>query len=155
MGHIAQMNMGYLLHPHGDPRVSEFENNAYRMNALADRSEGFIWRLKDRDFDLPENNVGTLFGRSEVALATLSTWESFEAFEHFVYKTLHGRFVKRRAEWFEHLEEPSYVIWPIKPGHIPSLTEGKEKLLLLIDNGPSPQAYDFAFGRRMLTDQQI
>ena len=150
MGHIAEMNMGYLLHPIGDPRVSEFENNSYRINALADRSEGFIWRLQDKGYDLPENDTGALFGRPEVALATLSTWESFESFEHFVYNTLHGRFVKRRAEWFEHLDEPSYVIWPIEHGHIPSLTEGKEKLLQLKNNGPSPQAYDFAYGRQMM-----
>ena len=86
----------------------------------------------------------------EVALANFPPGESFETFEHFVFNTLHGRFVKRRAEWFEHLDEPSYVIWPIEHGHIPSLTEGKEKLLQLKNNGPSPQAYDFAYGRQMM-----
>lgn len=127
LGPIAQMNMGYLLHPHGDPRVAGFEDNSDRLNAVADRSPGFIWRLQGEGYDLPENDTGALFGRPEVALATLSTWESFEDFEHFVHKTIHGQFLDRRAEWFEHVHDQSYVIWPIEAGHIPSLTEGKKQ----------------------------
>lgn len=149
MGHIAQMNMGYLLHPHGDLRIAEFEDNSDRVNAVADRSKGFIWRLQGEGYDLPENDTGALFGRPAVALATLSTWESYEDFEHFVHKTIHGQFIDRRAEWFEHVDGPSYVIWPIKNGHIPSLTEGKAKLLQLRSDGPSPEAYDFASGEIM------
>ena len=76
LGHIAQMNMGYLLHLHGDPRVAGFEDNSDRVNAVADRSQGFIWRLQGEGDHLPENDTGALFGRPEVALATLSTWKA-------------------------------------------------------------------------------
>ncbi|NOC85856.1 DUF3291 domain-containing protein [Ruegeria sp. HKCCD6428] len=124
-----------------------FEDNSDRLNAVADRSRGFIWRLKDEDCDLPENDTGALFGRSHVALATLSTWQSFADLEHFVHRTIHGQFLDRRAEWFEHVDDPGYVIWPIQVGHIPSLTEGKERLLRLRTEGPSPEAYDFATGK--------
>ncbi|NOD69620.1 MULTISPECIES: DUF3291 domain-containing protein [Ruegeria] len=41
-------------------------------------------------------------------------------------------------------------IWPIWAGHIPSLTEGKERLLRLRTDGPSPEAYDFATGKDMV-----
>ncbi len=143
------MNMGYLLHPHGDPRIAGFEDNSDRVNAIADRSEGFVWRLQGTGYDLPENNTGALFGRPDVSLATLSTWESFEDLERFVHKTIHGQFLERRAEWFENLEEPSYVIWPIATGHIPSLTEGNERLLKLRSEGPTLEAYDFASGKVM------
>lgn len=145
MQHIAQMNMGYLLHPLGDPRVAGFEVNTDRVNAVADRSKGFVWRMKDEDLTIPENDYGRLFGRPDVALATLSVWESFEDFEHFVHKTIHGQFLNRRAEWFEDLNAPSYVIWPIQAGHIPNLAEGKERLMLLRKNGPSEEAYDFKY----------
>nr|WP_256368687.1 DUF3291 domain-containing protein [Ruegeria sp. HKCCA6948] len=143
------MNMGYLLHPLGDPRVAGFEDNSDRLNAVADRSKGFIWRLQGVGYDLPENDTGALFGRPHVALATLSTWQSFEDLKHFVHMTVHGQFLDRRAEWFEHVDDPSYVIWPIQAGHIPSLTEGKERLVRLRTDGPSPEAYDFATGRYM------
>jgi hypothetical protein len=145
MQHIAQMNMGYLLHPFGDPRIAEFEDNTDRVNVVADRSKGFVWRMKEDDLNIPENDCGHLFGRPDVALATLSVWESFEDFEHFVHKTIHGQFLNRRAEWFEHVEAPSYVIWPIAAGHIPNLVEGRERLMLLRENGPIDEAYDFSY----------
>ncbi len=73
MEHIAQMNMGYLLHPLGDPRIAGFEDNSDRLNAVADRSKGFIWRLQGEGYDLPENDMGALFGRPQVALNGLVT----------------------------------------------------------------------------------
>jgi hypothetical protein len=143
--HIAQMNMGYLRHPLGDPRVAGFTDNTDRVNQIADRSPGFVWRMTSADETHPENDIGGLFGRPAVALATLSVWERYEDFAHFVHNTVHGHFLKRRAEWFEPLDLPSYVIWPIAMGHIPSLAEGKEKLMQLRANGPSADAYDFAY----------
>ena len=84
-----------------------------------------------------------LFGRPDVAAATLSFWENFEYFEHFVHKTVHGKFLNRRSEWLENIDAHSYVIWPVDVGHVPSLTEGKIKLMFLRDNGPGEEAYDF------------
>jgi hypothetical protein len=151
MRHIAQMNMGYSLHPFGDPRIADFENNTDRVNAVADRSKGFVWRLKGEDLDLPQNDFGRLFGRPDVALATLSVWESFEDFEQFVHNTVHGRFLARRAEWFEPMDVASHVIWPVKAGHVPDLIEGKEKLVSLRENGPSEEAYDFDYKKSQLS----
>lgn len=142
------MNMGFLPHPHGDHRISGFEDSSDFVNAVADRSIGFVWRLKEEGCDLPENDTGRLFGRPEVALAMLSVWESFKGFSNFAHKTVHGQFVNRRADWFEHADAPSYGIWPVDEYHIPTLSEGKQKLLLLQQNGPSRSAYDFAYGER-------
>ena len=77
------MNMGFLLHSHGDQRISGFEDNLDLVNAVADRSNGFVWRLKDEGFELLENDTGRLFGRPEVALATLSVWEKLQRFFEF------------------------------------------------------------------------
>jgi hypothetical protein len=148
MQHIAQMNMGYLLHPIDDPRIAEFAENLGRVNGVADRSKGFVWRLKDEDLSNPDNDYGRLFGRPEVALATLSVWESVADLADFVHKTVHGRFLNRRAAWFEHLDQPSYVIWPIPVGHTPTLTEGKARLVQLRAEGPSATAFDFSHAAR-------
>jgi len=145
LGYIAHMNFGYLLYPWGDPRLLDFEDNSDHVNAIADRSQGFVWRLKDGEFELPENDLENLFGRPDVAAATLSVWANFEYFEHFVHKTVHSKFLDRRREWFENIDVPSYVIWPVDAGDIPSLTEGKEKLNFLMDNGPSEEAYNFKY----------
>ena len=47
MTHVAQLNIGRFRHPTDDPRMSAFMNNLDRVNALAERSDGFVWRLKD------------------------------------------------------------------------------------------------------------
>lgn len=145
MQHVAQMNMGYLLHPIDDPRIAEFADNSARINAVADRSKGFVWRMKDEDLANPDNDYGRLFGRPAVALATLSVWETVADFVHFVHKTVHGQFLNRRADWFEHLDAPSYVIWTIPAGHIPTVAEGKARLMQLRAAGPSATAFDFGF----------
>ena len=145
MQHIAQMNMGYLLHPIDDPRIAEFADNSARINALADRSRGFVWRMTDEDLTNPDNDYGRLFGRPDVALATLSVWETVADFAHFVHKTVHGQFLNRRATWFEHVDAPSYVIWPVAAGHIPTVAEGKARLLQLRAEGPSAAAFDFGY----------
>jgi Domain of unknown function (DUF3291) len=43
---LAQINVGRLVAPRGDPRVAPFFEALDRVNALADRTPGFIWRLQ-------------------------------------------------------------------------------------------------------------
>lgn len=144
MSPVAQMNMGFLRYPMDDARLSPFLDNLDRVNGLADRAPGFVWRLKGDGGGGPENDAGFLFGRPDVAVATLSVWETLGDLEAFVHRTVHGQFLRRRAEWFEPLDQPAYVIWPVAPGHIPTLAEGKERLLMLREHGPGGDAFDFA-----------
>ena len=43
---LAQINIGKLLAPEGDPRVQPFFDALERINAIADASPGFVWRLQ-------------------------------------------------------------------------------------------------------------
>jgi hypothetical protein len=43
---LAQINVGRLVAPSTDPRVKPFFDALERVNALADASPGFIWRLQ-------------------------------------------------------------------------------------------------------------
>src|SRR6202030_3511838 len=45
--HLAQLNIGRLRYDLDDPRLADFIDNLARVNAIAERSEGFVWRLKD------------------------------------------------------------------------------------------------------------
>ena len=45
--HLAQVNIGKILAPIDSPVMAEFVANLDRINALAENSEGFVWRLKD------------------------------------------------------------------------------------------------------------
>jgi Domain of unknown function (DUF3291) len=138
MTQIAQLNIGRPLHALDDPRMGEFMLNLDRVNALAERTPGFVWRLKD------DSNNATAFRPFEDPnmLVNMSVWESVEALERFVWATVHKQFYNRKGGWFETLERPHFVMWPIPIGHIPDLNEAKARLDHLTSNGDS----DFAFG---------
>jgi hypothetical protein len=138
--HLAQLNIGRMLHPTDDPRVAGFMDNLDRINALAERSPGFVWRLKDdsgnstaiRPFDDP------------TILVNMSVWESAEALEAFVWQTVHQRFYNQKGQWFETLATPHLVLWPVPVGHRPSLVEAKERLDHLTKHGDSDHAFGWS-----------
>jgi hypothetical protein len=136
--HIAQLNIGRFRFATDDSRMAGFMTNLDRVNAIAERSEGFVWRLKDET-----NNATAIrpFPDPDMAV-NLSVWESVEALENFVWNTVHSRFYNAKASWFEKAEAPHFVMWTIPAGHIPSLDEAKDRLEHLQRNGGS----DFAFG---------
>ncbi|MGF1604788.1 MAG: DUF3291 domain-containing protein [Rhodothalassiaceae bacterium] len=138
---LAQMNIGRLVAPVGDPAVADFVDNLARINALADQMPGFVWRLVDEDgadatglrpFDDPD------------ILVNLSVWESVTALRRFVYKSDHKDFLRRRAEWFVPMAGPALVLWWVPPGHRPTPLEGKQRLERLTVHGPGPDAFTFA-----------
>ena len=138
MSYIAELNIGRFRHPTDDPRMSTFMSNLDRINALAERSEGFVWRLKDES-----NNATAIRPPSDPTMAVnLSVWKSVEALERFVWATVHKHFYNRKAEWFEKHETPHFVMWTIPDGHRPDLDEAMARLEHLRANGDS----DFAFG---------
>lgn len=143
---MAQLNVGQLWHQPSDPRSAGFVDNTDRVNAIAERSPGFVWRL----IEDPQASMAdglTLYPDDPRALRTLSVWESPEALLHFVMHTVHGAFLKRRSEWFRPQDHRTYVIWRIPAGHIPSVQEGLHRLAELQDHGPTETAFDFAYLR--------
>src|SRR5262245_44836510 len=74
MLHLAQLNIGRIRHPLDDPRMADFVNNLDRVNAIAEHTPGFVWRLQDDSgnataihaFDDPRTleHVGVGIGRS-------------------------------------------------------------------------------------------
>jgi hypothetical protein len=136
--HIAQLNIGRFRYPTQDPRMAGFMTNLDRINALAERSAGFVWRLKD------ESNNATAIrpGADPTMAVNLSVWEGVEALERFVWATVHKQIYNRKGDWFEKLAKPHFVMWSIAIGHIPDLEEAMARLEHLTRHGDS----DFAFG---------
>ena len=139
------MNYAVLRHDWDHPGVAGFVDNLELVNAVAARSPGFVWRLSDEDMEQPQNNPNVVFAENPRNAVTVSIWETAEDLRNFVLRTLHGKFLKRRAEWFESIDRPSYVIWPIQAGQRPTMAQGKVKLDLLATGGPTEAAYDFEY----------
>ena len=142
--HLAQLNVGRFRHPTDDPRMAEFMDNLDRVNALAERSPGFIWRL------MGDNNNATGFRIADDMAVNLSVWETARDLENYVFRTVHAQFYRKRAQWFELMDRPHMVFWWVEDGHRPSLDEAHGCLKHYEENGPS----DFAFGWAEVIDAE-
>jgi len=144
--HLAQFNIARIRYPLDDPRMREFVDNVARVNGLADKIPGFIWRLQDETGTAMNMRVYD----DPTLLPNLTVWENVTALERFVWQTLHQRFYARREEWFAPIKT-TLVLWWIPAGHRPDMTEGVARLDHLIAYGPS----DFAFGWRDIADAKL
>ena len=145
--HLAQLNIGRFRYPTDDPRMADFMNALDLVNGLAERSAGFIWRLKD---DSGNATNFRPFPDPQMAV-NLSVWDGAEALDRYVYQTVHRQFYGRREEWFDKLDTPHLVMWWIAPGHLPTLAEAKGRLEHLAAHGPS----DYAFGWESMAAAQL
>ena len=138
--HLAQFNIGRLRAEVDDPSIAEFMANLDPVNALAEASPGFVWRLQT-----DEGNATAIraFPDDPLMVLNLSVWESIEALADFAYRSAHTPFLRRRGEWFERLGEAYMVLWWIPAGTVPAVDEALTRLDHLKISGPSPEAFTF------------
>lgn len=138
--HLAQVNIGRLRAPVDDHTMLGFTSQLDPINALADCSPGFVWRLQTED-----GNATAIRPYADDALMAinLSVWESLESLQQFVYKSAHVGPLRDRKQWFEPMSGPILALWWIPAGHTPTVSEALERLAYLAQNGPSPRAFTF------------
>jgi heme-degrading monooxygenase HmoA len=139
--HLAELNISKWKVDPQSPEGAGFTDNVERVNTLAERSDGFQWRLLEEARD-GEGKNPICDGPSTVM--TLSTWESAEQLEHFVWNTVHKQIYSGKNQWFDHMESHSFVMWWVEDGHRPTLEEAKERLDYLDQNGDSDHAFGWS-----------
>ena len=137
--HLAQSNIARMRAPLDDPIMAGFVELLEPLNALADRSPGFIWRMQDEDGDATAIRVF----EDELILFNLSVWESIEALQDYAYRSNHVQAVRVRGDWFEPMSKPNFVLWWVPVGHIPSVEEARERFTMLWEHGPTAAAFTF------------
>jgi hypothetical protein len=138
--HIAQLNVGRAVAPPGSPELADFMAALDRINALAESSPGFVWRLQSSS----GNATDILVSDDPRSLINMSVWASVEALFGFVYRSGHTEVMKRRREWFEKPMEAYQVLWWVQAGHIPTVQEALERLAQLRREGPTERAFTFS-----------
>jgi hypothetical protein len=119
--------------------MAEFAANLDRINALAEDSPGFVWRLQT-----PEGNATAIRPFEDGnTLLNMSVWQDADSLRKFVYRSAHADIMRRRREWFEKINEAILVLWWVRRGHRPSVEDAIARLELLRRNGPHPDAFTF------------
>lgn len=139
---IAVHTFGRLRARRDEPEVAEFANAVPSVFSLAERSEGFVWRTDASVSAEAQADRDAYSTEADVAV-TLSVWQDVERLRHFVYNTLHGRFYRRKLEWFLPPGEPMMVLWNVDEDIRPTFAEARERLDHLRRHGPSAFAFDW------------
>ena len=136
---LAQLNVGIIRGPMDSPLMAQFAANLARINALADASPGFVWRLQTEAGDAtairPFDN--------ENLLLNMSVWRDVESLRRYVYSSAHTEIMRRRREWFERMTQAYLVLWWVPRRHRPPIAEAVERLESLRSRGATAAAFTF------------
>ena len=134
---LAQVNIARLRHPLDSAELKDFVDGLDPVNAVADASDGFVWRLKSDSGNATDVPV---LGDAWL-IVNLSVWRDAEALTAFMYRGQHRELLARRREFFERLEEAVTALWWVPAGHRPAVAEAEDRLLHLRAPGPPPYAF--------------
>src|SRR5688572_30194681 len=120
--------------------MAGFKNQLDPINALADATPGFVWRLQTED----GNATAVRPDDTDPLMAiNMSVWESIESLQQYVYKSDHVAPLRDRRQWFQKIDGPILALWWIPAGHIPTVAEAMAKLAHLKQHGPTREAFTF------------
>ncbi len=145
--HLAEFNFGTLRYGWEDPRTADFANALDQVIAIAERSEGFIWKLPEEDMHAAQIDPNGVFGGNPNTASMLSVWRDVESLEQYVWNTVHRQFYQRKDEWYDARGNGNLILWWVPQGHRPTVEEGMERFRHRETHGDS----DYAFGWAHLT----
>lgn len=137
--HLAQVNIALPREPLSSPLLADFVAALAPINAIADASPGFVWRLQ---VDAGDATSVRGFGDDRI-LVNMSTWESLDALSDFVFGSRHAEIMRARRKWFTPMKETYVALWWVPAGNRPSVREAEERVAHLGRHGPTPFAFTF------------
>lgn len=147
---VAQLNIARARAPWDDPVMADFMARLAEVNALAERSPGFVWRLKGDS----GNSTDLCIGDDPRIIVNLTVWETIDDMFAYTYRSDHKTVFARRFDWFERWEGPSVVMWWQPAGTIPDVGDALRRLRLLGDRGRPRGRSRSSSGARRLPDHR-
>jgi len=135
---LAELNIAAMREPLESPPMAGFVAALDRINALAEASPGFVWRLQTEAGD-----ATALRPLGAETLVNLSVWRDAASLHGFVYRSGHVEIMRRREEWFERIRETHVVLWWVGAGERPTVDEALARLGRLRASGPTERAFTF------------
>ncbi len=138
--HLAEINIARAVDDLESDTMAGFVARLDEINALADRSPGFVWRLQTEEGDATALRV---FDDPRLII-NMSVWADLESLKRYVYQSVHVELLKNKAEWFGRMAESHLAMWWVPAGHLPTVEEGKERLEMIRRHGPGAGAFTFS-----------
>ena len=136
---LAQINIGRLVAPQGNPRVQPFFDALDRVNSLAEQSTGFVWRLTGDG-----NNATDIHPTADpLLIPNMSVWRDAESLFQYVYRSSHTEVMVRRREFFERFDGAYQALWWVPSGTVPTINDGLSRLWHIDRFGPTSHAFTF------------
>ena len=110
------------------------------VNQIAERSPGFVWRLTD------DNGRSSTFVRipeidDPLTIVNYSIWSDLTSFKHYVYKSGHSSYLRRKNEWFDAVDRPSAACWWTPAESKPDVQEAFRRLEHLRNHGATEMGW--------------
>ncbi len=138
--YLAQLNIAEAKDHMESETMKDFVANTERINSLAEAHPGFIWRLVSEEGD---DSYDMVLWDSPFIITNMSVWKDRDSLFDYVYNSAHVEILKRKKEWFHKMPKMHMVLWFVEEGHIPTITEAKERLEHLHEHGESEYAFTF------------
>jgi Domain of unknown function (DUF3291) len=136
--HLAQLNTAHMRAPLESPLMEGFVQQLDAINAVADGSPGFVWRLTGED----PNDPATL-SLGENRLINISVWIDIASLADYAYRSDHAAVLRRRSDWFIPQTQASLVLWWLESGTTPTIAQAVTRLRHLREHGPTAYAFTF------------
>jgi hypothetical protein len=137
--HLAQINVARALAPLDTPKLADFVARLDEINALADRSPGFVWRLQSDSGNATDIQVSD----DPQFIVNMSVWQDLDALFAYVYRSDHLQVMAQRSRWFAKMATPFMALWWVPAGTLPSVDDGMTRLAMLERRGATPEAFTF------------
>ncbi len=137
--HLAQLNIATAIDDIESEALAPFVALLDEINALAEESPGFVWRLQE---EIGDGSSIDGYENPRV-IVNMSVWEDVGPLMDYVYKSAHAKVMARRREWFDVMKEAYHVLWWVDAGAEPTLAEAKARLEYLRAHGPTDHAFTF------------
>lgn len=137
--HLAQINVARALAPLDTPKLAGFVARLDEINALADRSPGFLWRLQSDSGNATDIQVSD----DPQFIVNMSVWQDLDALFAYVYRSDHLQVMAQRSRWFAKMVTPFMALWWVPAGTLPSVDDGMARLAMLERRGATPEAFTF------------
>ena len=105
--HLEQINIARCRAPVDFPVMRGFVDMLDAVNALADATPGFVWRLQSDGGDATRIQACD----DPLIIINLSVWSGVEPLREYIYRTVHADAFRKRQEWFEDFGGPSLALW--------------------------------------------